>query len=87
MINATPQEKKELSKLIDECVNSMVREQAEKDYRKDVAADLKEKYHMERSYFNQLVKNRYDNSVKEKYDKMEDILEFDEELRTAQRNP
>jgi len=79
--NFNPTERSTINKAVDEGVNSMVREQSEKDLRKDIGERLKEELGLKPADFNALVKERYKADVSEKIKKFESIVELDEQLK------
>lgn len=79
--NFNPTERSTVNKAIDEGVNSMIRAQAEKDLRKDIADELKDQLGLKPADFNALVKERYSNDISEKIKKFEAIVELNETLQ------
>jgi len=75
-----------LNDMIEEAVDSLIREDSEKQFRKDVAERAKEELKLKSSQFNALVKERFNQTATKTYEKNESIIEFNEELLTAARN-
>jgi hypothetical protein len=81
-----PKELTTINAAVNEGVNSKIREQAEKDLRKEIADRLKDELGLAPADFNQLVRERYDSSVSEKITKMEEIVDLNESLVNANPN-
>jgi len=72
----------EIKSFIQNGVNSLTREQGEKDYRKQLCEDVKEKFDMKSSDFNARVKVAYDlNTATQKRDDMTDVIDEITSLR------
>lgn len=65
---------------VQEASDSLVRQQAEKDLRGEIAQRVKEEVGMSTSEFNALVKERYDESLSDKVAKLEEAIAINERL-------
>lgn len=85
-ITLSPDVMTKLDNAVNECVNSLVRSQAEKDFRKDVLDRLKDEIDgFKPSDFNALVKERYDDSITDKVAKLEAVIELNDALNEHRR--
>ena len=85
-ITLSPDVMTKLDNAVSECVNSLVRSQAEKDFRKDVLDRLKDEIDgFKPSDFNALVKERYDDSITDKVAKLEAVIELNDALNEHRR--
>lgn len=70
-----------LDNAVNECVDSLVRANAEKEFRKDVMEMLKDEIDgFKPADFNALVKERFDDSITEKVAKLESVIEMNDAL-------
>lgn len=65
---------------VEECVNSLIRVQAENEFRKDVVTALKEKCDLTTSQFNALVKERLEGAATKRIEKDDNIVSLNEAL-------
>lgn len=79
----TPQELATINNCVEECVNSLVREEGEKSLRKDILDRAKEELKMKPAMFNMLVKERFDSKSTKTLEKHEEIVELNEKLINA----
>lgn len=73
-------EQKKINDAIDEAVASLVREDGEKQLRKDIIEELKDSLGITPSLFNALVKERFDGKSKKNVEKHEEIVAINEML-------
>lgn len=88
-MNFNQKELLKINNAVDECVNSLVREQSEKDFRKDVQERMKDELGMDKDtlkYFKLAVNERYKEDVAEKMKVFEDSLSFNDQLLEAESN-
>lgn len=76
----TPADMLELDGKVRECVDSMIRGSAEGDLRKEIAADVKEKFKMSSSDFGLLVKERFNDSASNSIDRFQEITDLNDKL-------
>jgi len=76
----------QINDAVTECVNSLIRIDGEKQFMKDVAERLNDELGLEKALFNRVVKERFDSKVSKNVEKLEESVEFNEELLTAARN-
>jgi len=69
-----------LNNAVNECVDSIVRSQAEAEFRKDVISRVKEECDMSAADFNKLVKERFDSTISTKIEDLEKIVSINEAL-------
>ena len=85
-ITLSPDVMTKLDNAVTECVNSLVRSQAEKDFRKDVLDRLKEEIDgFKPADFNALVKERFDDSITNKVAQLEAVIELNDALNEHRR--
>lgn len=85
-ITLSPDVMTKLDNAVTECVNSLVRTQAEKDFRKDVLDRLKEEIDgFKPADFNALVKERFDDSITNKVAQLEAVIELNDALNEHRR--
>jgi hypothetical protein len=85
-ITLSPDVMTKLDGAVTECVNSLVRSQAEKDFRKDVLDRLKEEIDgFKPADFNALVKERFDDSITNKVAQLEAVIELNDALNEHRR--
>lgn len=76
-------DKQKLASMVKKCVNSMYREQAEKDLRKEEADMAEEEFGKEvmpKAKFNKLVRHAYKMDAGRKKEELEEIIDLIEEL-------
>lgn len=70
-----------LKEFVQNGVNSLVREQAEKDFRKQLVEDVKEEFDIKAADFNAIVKTAFDkHDARLKRDKIDQNIKNAEEL-------
>ena len=74
------EEQTKLNNAVEELVQSLIREDGEKQFRKDVAARIKEELGFKSSDLNDLAKERFENAATEKVEKMQNIVDLNELL-------
>lgn len=85
-ITLSPDTLTKLDNAVTECVNSLIRGQAEKDFRKDVLDRMKEEIDdFKPADFNALVLERYDDRITNKIAKMESVVEMNDALNEHRR--
>ena len=85
-ITLSPDVMTKLDNAVTECVNSLVRSQAEKDFRKDVLDRLKDEIDgFKPADFNALVKERFDDSITNKVAQLEAVIELNDALNEHRR--
>lgn len=72
-----------INNCVEECVNSLIREDAEKQLRKDIVDRAKEELKMKPAMFNMLVKERFDSKSTKTLEKHEEIVELNDQLINA----
>lgn len=72
----TEEQIKSIKGVVNELLNSMVREQAEKDYRKEALSELEDKYNISKKMITQVVKTRYKDKFDETVDQFNDFSEL-----------
>lgn len=75
-----------LNSCVKECVDSVMREEGEKVFRKDVADRVQEEFGIKKSVFNKLVSERFLEKSNEQIAKLEELIEFNEQLILAAKN-
>jgi ElaB/YqjD/DUF883 family membrane-anchored ribosome-binding protein len=75
-----------LNNAVKESVDSLIRGEAEADFRKDVAARMEEELKMKKADFNALVKERFNEKSTKVLQKAQEIVDLNEELVSAARN-
>lgn len=65
MANLNDTEVKAVRAVVDEIINSLVRESGEKEYRKDAIKGLEDKYGLEKKILNKIIKDRYNDKFNE----------------------
>lgn len=75
IIPSSETDRQKLDKAIRECVDSLTRAESEKEYRKDVAETIKEELEIKPADFNNMVKEAYNNSLSDKIEKYQDIVD------------
>lgn len=88
IINYTPEELKDIDSCVEEAVGSLIRQEAEKDLRKDIITRMKEEFSMKPATFNMLVGERFDSKSSKNLEKHEEIVNFNDKLiaRSKQTN-
>lgn len=76
----TPDVMTAVDNAVEECVNSLIRVQAENEFRKDVVSALKEKCDLSTSQFNALVKERLEGAATKRIEKDDNIVSLNEAL-------
>lgn len=78
--------KTKLNNAVDECVNSMYRIRAEKEFQKEVLARMKEEIDgFDAQTFNAVVAERFDSKTSDKVAKLEDSIALNEILIAHKR--
>lgn len=75
----------ELDGMVKECENSLFRDQSEKDLRKEIADNAKEKFKISSKDFNLLVKERYEDKASNGISTYEEVVELNELLIETRR--
>jgi len=81
----TQSELVKLDGMVREAVDSKYRQQAEVDFRKEVAENAKETFGMASSFFNDLVNERYNEKLTEIINKKQEIIDLNDEIMEAVR--
>lgn len=79
----TQQELNIINNCVEECVDSLVREDGEKQLRKDIVERAKDELKMKPAMFNMLVKERFESKSTKTLEKHEEIIELNEQLISA----
>lgn len=79
------EEQVKISEAVDECVASLVREEGEKQYRKDAVEALQDKVPIKTAVFNALVNERFNGKSTKILEKHEDIIAMNEVLMNNTR--
>ena len=79
------EEQVRISEAVDECVASLVREEGEKQYRKDALEALQDKVPIKPVLFNALVNERFSGKSTKTLEKHEDIVAMNEILMNNTR--
>jgi hypothetical protein len=79
----TKQEMIKLNGMVKEAVDSLIRSEAEKSLRKDIADRVKEELNFKPAMFNAVVMERYNDSITEKLAKLEEIVDFNDQIIAA----
>lgn len=74
-----------LDNAVTECVNSLMKSEAERCFRKDVLDRMKEELDIKPADFNALVKERFNDSISEKIAKLEVVVELNDALNENRR--
>jgi hypothetical protein len=82
----TPDVMTAVDNAVEECVNSLIRVQAENEFRKDVVSALKEKCDLSTSQFNALVKERLEGAATKRIEKDDNIVSLNEALIQHRKN-
>lgn len=72
----TPEEQTTLNKAIEEVVDSLVREDGERQLRKDIAEMLKEKINFKSSDLMALARERFESKASQNVEKYQDIVDL-----------
>lgn len=70
------EEQKKLNDAVDEMVNSLIRQDAEVQLRKDIAERVKEELGFKSSELNALARERFDNKATEQVEKFQDVIDL-----------
>jgi len=76
----SPEEQRKLNNAVEEVVQSLIRQDAEVQFRKDVAERVKEELGFKASELNALAKERFDNKATEQVEKWQDVIDLNEML-------
>lgn len=79
----TKPELKKINDMIEECVESLMRQDGEVEFRKDVVARAKDDVAMKPALFNMLVKQRLELKSSSLLEKHEEVVSFDEQLKAS----
>lgn len=86
MIQLSPPELLKLNGCVVEYVDSLIRQQAEVDLRKEIVDRVKEEFELAPTDFKNLANERYKDKASEVVAKLESIVELNEQVLTAVRN-
>lgn len=86
MTHLSPPELVKLNDRVVEYVDSLIRQQAEVDLRKDIVEGVKEDFEMSPSDFKNLANERYKDKASEAVSKLEAVVELNEQILNAVRN-
>ena len=76
----SPEEQRKLNNAVEEVVQSLIRQDAEVQFRKDVAERVKEELGFKSAELNALAKERFDNKATEQVEKWQDVIDLNEML-------
>lgn len=76
----TPEQQKKLDGAVEEMVDSFIRQDAEVQFRKDVAERVKEELGFKSSELNALAKERFESKATETVEKMQNIIDLNDLL-------
>lgn len=79
----SPTQLQTINNAINEFVDSLVREDSEKELRKAILSRMKEELEFSPKDFRTIAKERYDKSISEKVTQLEDALAMEETLRKS----
>lgn len=76
----TPEEQRKLNGAVDELVSSLIRQDAETQFRKDVAETMREQLNFKTSELNALAKERFEHKASENVEKNQAIVDLNSML-------
>lgn len=76
----TPEEQTKINNAVEEIVGSLVREDGEKQLRKDITARMKEEINFTPAELNALARERFDSKATENVEKFQGIIDLNELL-------
>lgn len=79
-MHLNPNDRQKLKNAVQECVNSMYREDAEKDFRKDAAGRMVDELGVEKKQFNKLVRLTYKQECDKFSQENESVLDLAESI-------
>lgn len=74
-VPSNPEDRRAIKNALVEASNSLLREEAEKELRKETAKQIKEKYGMPPSMFNRLAKAYFKDDIEEKAGEVESLTD------------
>lgn len=85
MYQFTKEERVSIDNAAEEMLQSLARQDREKELRKDIISRMKEEFGLDSKVFNTIVKERVDDKVSEKVAELQTALDLNDELLASRR--
>lgn len=85
MYHFTPEQKKSIDSAAEEMLQSLSRQDREKELRKDIVDRMKEEFGLDSKVFNTIVKERVNDKVSEQVAELQTALDLNDELLASRR--
>lgn len=85
MYQFTPEQKKNIDDAVEEMLQSLSRQDREKELRKDIVDRMKEEFGLDGKVFNTIVKERVNDKVSEQVAELQTALDLNDELVASRR--